>query len=184
VSGGEERPVHESMGPARGYSWPPFEPGNTVGRQFEHGNEAALTAGHDSARKVAPLAQAAQAALVEVAPWVAAPAFAGTVASWAWAEGQAMLLRRYLDEHGMLDPDGEERSAVRTLDRVEGRLAKMRDQLGLSPSALSKLLATAAATAQVTGDYASVAAIQAEGRRLLEARSAAGEDGDGQDPSS
>jgi hypothetical protein len=148
--------------PARGYSWAPFEPGH----------EVTLTHGAWSERKVQPLAEHYAATLTTAAPWVAAPAFAGTVASWAWAEGQAHLLRAYVDEHGHLDADGEERSAVRTLDRIEARLAKLRDQLGLNPTALSKLLATAAATATVTGDYASVAAIQAEGRALLNARTA------------
>lgn len=146
--------------PPRGYTWAPFAPGH----------ELSTTHGARSDRKVQPLAEHYAGTLATTAPWVATPAFAGTVASWAWAEGQAHLLRAYVDEHGHFDAEGEERSAVRTLDRVEGRLAKLRDQLGLNPTALSKLLATAAATAQVTGDYASVAAIQAEGRRLLAAR--------------
>ncbi len=146
--------------PARGYTWPPFEDGNT----------AALTHGAWSPRTVQPIADEVFAHFVAVAPWVTSPAFEGTVRSLAWAEAQARLLRADIDAHGIYDDEGEERAAVRTLDRIEGRLAKLRDQLGLTPAALGKLLATAATVAAATGDAASVEALQAEGRALLDAR--------------
>jgi hypothetical protein len=60
-----------------------------------------------------------------------------------------VVLRAYLDEHGLVDDDGQPRNAAGMLERVEGRLAGLRAQLGLTPLALGKLLAT---LSQVDGD--------------------------------
>ncbi len=170
---GDQTRPHSTGLPARGYSWPPFEKGNT----------AALTAGHNSPRKVQPIADALTDEITSAAPWCASPAFRGAVGSWAWSEAQATLLRAYVEEHGMIDDEGEERPAVRTLDRVEGRLAKLRDQLGLSPAALGKLMQSAASVAATTGDQASVDALRAEGSRILASRLTATEpDPDGDQP--
>jgi hypothetical protein len=49
-------------------------------------------------------------------------------------------IRAYLDRVGMLDERGNERPAVRTLERFAGRAAKCRHALGLSPMAAAKLL--------------------------------------------
>lgn len=151
---------HSPGATARGYSWPDATPGNLI----------ALKHGAGSPRKVQPLAEQVEQAIIQAAPWTASAAFTGARQSYAWAEGQAQLLRAYIDVHGMLDEEGEERSAVRSLDRVEGRLAKLRDQLGLNPTALSKLLATSAEVARATGDEATVEALAAEGRRILDAQ--------------
>lgn len=155
-----ETPQAPERREARGYSWAPFEVGN----------DAALVHGARSPRRIAPLAGPLLEQLPKVAPWTASPAFAGARASWAEAEAQAALLRSYLDEHGLLDDDGEERPAARLLDRVEGRLAKLRDQLGLTPAALGGLLRTAAQVATATGDTGSVEALGREGARILASR--------------
>lgn len=155
-------------GPARGYSW----------RTAWPGNDLALEHGAHSPRRVQPIADELHAQLVAEAPWTASTAFAGTVRSWAWAEGQAVLLRRWIDEHGLLDDEGEERSAARLLDRVEGRLSKLRDQLGLNPQALGRLLATAADVAHATGDTETLASLQAEGRKILDTREVTTDDDD------
>lgn len=126
-------------GSRRGYTWPPFEPGNL----------AALKHGAVSPRVLQPIADQLAAGLAAMAPWVSAAAFAGSVASWSWAEAQAVVLRRYLDETGLVDGDGQPRPAAGMLERVEGRLANLRAQLGLTPLALGKLLAT---LSQVDGD--------------------------------
>jgi hypothetical protein len=126
-------------GPRRGYSWPPFEPGNL----------AALKHGARSPRILAPIAEQLGAGLAQVAPWTSAASFQGTVASWSWAEAQAVVLRAWLDEHALVDDDGQPRPAAGMLERVEGRLAGLRGQLGLAPLALGKLLAT---LSQVDGD--------------------------------
>jgi len=126
-------------GPARGYSWPPFEPENT----------AALKHGARSPRVLQPIAEQLAAGLAQVAPWTSAASFQGAVASWGWAEAQAVVLRAYLEEHGLIDDDGQPRPAAGMLERVEGRLAGLRAQLGLTPLALGKLLAT---LSQVDGE--------------------------------
>jgi hypothetical protein len=129
-------------GPPRGYSWPPFEAGNT----------AALKHGARSPRILAPIADQFAAGLGQVAPWTSPASFRGTVGSWAWAEAQAQVLRAWLDEHGLVDDDGQPRPAARMLEGVEGRLAGLRGQLGLTPLALGRLLAT---LSQVDGDKGS-----------------------------
>jgi hypothetical protein len=50
-------------------------------------------------------------------------------------------LRRWLDERGVLDEHGQQRPAATMLASVEGRLAGLRVQLGLTPLALARLLA-------------------------------------------
>jgi hypothetical protein len=131
---------HGHGGPRRGYSWPPFESGNWVG----------LRHGATSPRVLRPIAEQLAAGLAEVAPWTSAASFAGVTASWAWGEAQAAVLRAYLDERGLVvDDDGQPRPAAAMLERVEGRLAGLRAQLGLTPLSLGKLLAT---LSQVDGD--------------------------------
>jgi len=147
-----------------------FGPGNQAGDQFRPGHELTTTHGATSSRRVAPIADALAAQLVEDAPWTGSPAFAGTAQSWAHAEAQAALLRVWLDEHGLLDEDGQESGAAKMYDRVETRLSRLRDQLGLTPRSLGQLLATAAGVATATGDEASLQALQAEGRAILSAR--------------
>jgi hypothetical protein len=129
-------------GPARGYSWPPFQPGNL----------AALRHGARSPRILAPIADQLAVGLAQVAPWTSASSFQGTVASWSWAEAQAVVLRAYLDDCGLVDDDSQPRPAAGMLERVEIRLAGLRGQLGLTPLALGKLLAT---FSQVDGDKGS-----------------------------
>jgi hypothetical protein len=126
-------------GPRRGYSWPPLQPGHTL----------TLKHGATSPRVLQPVADQLAAGLAAVAPWTSAATFAGVTASWSWAEAQAVVLRRYLDEVGQVDAEGQPRPAAGMLERVETRLANLRAQLGLTPLALGKLLAT---LSQVDGD--------------------------------
>jgi hypothetical protein len=96
-----------------------------------------------------PIADQLAAGLGAVAPWTSAASFQGAVASWAHGEAQAYLLRQYLDEVGLVDDEGQPRPAAGMLERVEGRLAGLRAQLGLTPLSLGKLLAT---LSQIDGD--------------------------------
>lgn len=148
--------------PARGYRWPQF----TAGWNQEH----KTTHGAGSAARVRPIADAIEATLADSAPWAQAPAFAGTVKSWGYAEAQASLLRSWLDEHGLLDGDGNPRPAVGTLTRVENRLIKLRERLGLDPQSLASLLSKASSVARATADDRALEALAAEGRRIAEAR--------------
>jgi hypothetical protein len=116
---------------ARRYSWAPFEKDNI----------AAETHGAWSSRKVQPVADEIARSLASVAPWAALPSFSATVRAWSWSEAQAQLLRKYVDEHGMLDDDHQPRPAVGLLDRVEIRAARLRGELGLTPSSWAKLVA-------------------------------------------
>src|SRR5207249_6578202 len=68
-------------GPRRGYTWPPFEPGNT----------AAVRHGAHSERLVAPLAEQVRADLLAAAPWLESAAFESAVAAWSRVEAQVGL---------------------------------------------------------------------------------------------
>ncbi len=123
--------VDPGRGPARGYSWAPFEPGHTV----------SLRHGAWSPRSIAPVAAELEQGLHATAPWTTGSAFTAARSSWSWCEAQCCLLRAWLDEVGLLDPDTHEpRPASALLDRLENRAAKLRTELGLTPLALTKLL--------------------------------------------
>lgn len=142
--------------PARGYSWPPFEAGNT----------AALKHGARSPRMVRPVAERLMVEAVEVAPWVARPAFGPELEAWAWHEARARLLRAWLDEHGLLDDDDAPRGALGELQRAENAAAKARDRLGLNPLAWARLRAAV----EQSGRREDLEDLDAEGRAILEIR--------------
>jgi hypothetical protein len=144
-------------GPARGYSWPPFEEGNT----------AALTHGGYSAAVLQPIADGLAAELVVVAPWCAREVFVASVQAWAWAEAEVQVYRRFMTEHGPLDADYEPRGFLDALHRAETRAAKQRAELGLSPRAWASLLK---AMQESGGDEDALAKLREEGRRIIEAR--------------
>lgn len=117
-------------GQARGYSWPPFE----------QGNEAAISHGGWSERRIAPLAEALMAELPARAPWCARGTFSATVAAWARTEARVALVAAWLADVGDLDADGTPRPATGLLERLERRAASLRAELGLTPIALAHLL--------------------------------------------
>ena len=57
-----------------------------------------------------------------------------------------MLLRRWIDEHGLLGDDGQPQ-AVALLQRLETRASTLREELGLTPQALARLLNSLATVA-------------------------------------
>lgn len=136
---------------------------------FEKDNDLAIKHGANSTRHWLPTAEGLAAGLVDVAPWTARPAFAATVASWAKAESQCQLLHAYLDHEGLLDENGDPRPATGLLTTCETRASNLRQQLGLTPVALAKLLQALAAVASSTGDATSLDAVRAEGRRIAQA---------------
>jgi hypothetical protein len=137
---------------------------------FEEGNWLALKHGARSARKVAPVAEEIVRRLPVVAPWTARPAFAGAVASYSWVEAQLVLLRVYVSEHGVLDSDGEPRGAANYMDKLERRASSLRVELGLGPQSLAKLLSSLTSVAVAGGDEDGLAALKAEGAKIVEAR--------------
>jgi hypothetical protein len=146
------------------YRWPPFEPGNM----------ANLRHGATSPRKVAPIAAEIQAHILKEAPWCDQPAFAGALRSLAWTEAQIVLVTEFLDEHGVLrDPGVDElepqpREATRLLRDLENRALKLRNALGLTPIAMSKMLLTLRGVVDDADD--GLAALKAQGRAMLLAR--------------
>jgi hypothetical protein len=122
------------------------------------------------AREVRPVAEEIARVLPNVAPWTAGPAFDGALQSLAWVEAQAILLRQWIDEHGMLDHDGQPRAAAALLQQLEARASTLREELGLTPQALATLLSSLATVATAGSDNGRLAALQAEGQRIDAAR--------------
>ncbi len=102
-----------------------------------------------------------------MAPWLTRPAFRLAVESWAVTEAKAVLVDRWLDQHGLLDDDGVPYPANALSDRLHGRAMALRSQLGLDPVSFAKLLATFAG---VPGGEDALEALKVEGRHLVEAR--------------
>ena len=76
-------------GPARGYKWPPFAPGNTV----------AQVHGARSERSVAPLAEKIATGLLahdECPAYLLEPVYAPVIAAWSRAEAVVQLLWEFL----------------------------------------------------------------------------------------
>lgn len=143
---------------ARGYSWPPFEAGN----------EAALTHGAYSPRRVNPRAAEIRERLLAEAPWLAPPAFARSVDALARAEARVELLAEFIDEHGLLDDDGQPRSALAALEKAEKAAERLRSTMGLSPTSWAGLYRTLAAQTEeaTTGG---LAALKRTGAQIIEA---------------
>lgn len=148
--------------PARGYSWEPFGPENT----------AALQHGAYSPRTWRPLADQITGELPEIAPWCTRPTYGPAVAAWARTEAQLVLVMNYLNEHGPLDKDGVPRPATALLSKLEAHARELRNDLGLSPLALAKLLSVLDSAPSGTDDRG-LEGLKAEGGRIIQARTAA-----------
>ncbi|MEY2451475.1 MAG: hypothetical protein QOD92_1049 [Acidimicrobiaceae bacterium] len=118
--------------PARGYVWPPFVVGN----------DAAERHGAKSDRKLQPIVDDLLAWATGNLPWASGPSFAPSVDAWAWAEARCVLYRRWFNEKGHHDADEQPLAGLERWDRVETRAEKLREQLGIGPLALGKLLGT------------------------------------------
>ncbi len=143
-------------GAARGYSWEPFEPGNTVSTWH----------GAKSERRIGPLAERIEQTARGLPSWPSYlddAAYGPAVASWARAEAIVELLWRYLSERDLdetlsdtstdktiteQDGDGKQRrisagrrtrAALDLLERAEGRAARARASLGLDPMSRARL---------------------------------------------
>lgn len=113
----------------RGYSWPPFEPGNTV----------AVRHGAYSPRRVDPLAQEILAAVEGTVSWWT-PADRAQAWRWARLEARCQLLVEHLaDLGGDLDSEGNERPASALLTRLELQASNLASKLGLDPLSRARL---------------------------------------------
>lgn len=140
---------------ARGYSWPPFEPGN----------EVATRHGANSERHVVPLAERIAKELLTAATtpeYLREPSYAAVVRAWSRAEAVVELLWRWLGEHDLddaltdlttTDEDTElskgsaskhttsrhVESVLVQLHRHEVRAMNLRSRLGLDPLSRARL---------------------------------------------
>jgi hypothetical protein len=142
-------------GDARGYSWPPFEPGN----------EVATVHGAYSERRIAPLADQIAVSLLaddSTPQYIKEPSYSATVRAWSRAEATVQLLWNWLAEHDLdaaltdvteTDEDAELskgaaskhttsrhiESVLTQLHRHEVRAANLRSRLGLDPLSRARL---------------------------------------------
>ena len=145
----------QSGTPARGYTWPPFEPGN----------EAALKHGARSERRWRPIADRLAAELLAERPWL--EQHRRSVDAWARVEAQATLISNWLDEVGLLDDEGNPRPASDRLDRLESRAQSLRSDLAETPASMARLLSQLTTTAAQTGAVDALEALKSEGRALV-----------------
>lgn len=153
-------------GDRRGYSWPPFEPGNDV---------AALH-GAQSPRRVDPVAES-------LAEWVMGldglehlrePRFAAAVAAWARAEAVVLLLSDYcarmaVEVATVPQRKGASSSPLEILRTWESTAATQRARLGLDPMSAAKLMRELTETS-ATARFAGLDAVREQGRAARERR--------------
>lgn len=120
---------------ARGYSWAPFEEGNTV----------ALVHGGNSQRAIAAKAIEVHETLIDHAPYLAEAIFAPQVNRYLQATAREQLLHEYIIK--LSDDKGPQAVPSRVWEQSTAatRLAaKLADDLGLSPRGHAELKAIAA----------------------------------------
>jgi hypothetical protein len=115
---------------ARGYTWPPFEPGNTV----------SLRHGAFSHRVISEAGQQIRHALLESYPYLADDAFVEAIDRYCRAEARAQLLHDYITEK--VDTEGVE--AVKPYlwaeaGRAEANAQKFGSECGLDAAGHAKI---------------------------------------------
>jgi hypothetical protein len=115
--------------PARGYSWPPFEKGNT--QPEKHGAYMS--------RRVDPVAKDLVERVLDQVAYLTDPSYEGAVWAWGRAEARVLVLSSWLDEHGPLDEDGVPRPALAALLQFERLASNHRTRLGLDPLSRAQL---------------------------------------------
>ena len=123
--------------PARGYSWPPFEKGNTK----------ALVHGAHSERVIAAQAEVVRQEIIDTAgdeaPWIMAPVNDNALLRYCRAEARARVLSEHVlkvsaEEGAGKVPQRLWESAVAS-DRAASQMA---EELGITPLARAKLAQT------------------------------------------
>lgn len=144
-------------GPARGYSWPPFEDGNT----------AALVHGGYSGRSVAERAELVRADLYRVAPWLEdQPSFAIAVERFLAVEARARIFAEHIERLAAEKGAGAIPTRIAEVANATARLANdLGAQLGLDPLSFAKIRALGASVGRdeaATG----LARLRAQGREI------------------
>lgn len=131
-----EAPGGEGKGPARGYSWPPFEPGHT--KSMVHGAH--------SERVIVPRAEALMTAVLEDAECpdhLRSPVFRFALAAWCRAEAVAAVLFEYLmslDAEQMMQPRlAGTRAPADLWKAADAHAATLRGRLGMDPVNYAKI---------------------------------------------
>lgn len=151
--------------PARGYSWPPFEPGHTH----------SLVHGASSERMIEARAAEVRVQLFELAPWLQQDAFVPAVARYLRAEARELLIHEHIAKV----------AAEKGAGAVPQRLweaatacanASMRTSalLGLDPTSYAHLRAT---TGNAAAAEMSLASLIEEGRQTAAGRAIEAEAG-------
>jgi hypothetical protein len=122
--------------PARGYSWPPFENGNTK----------SLVHGARSPRVVDAAATILAESVVSEAPWLDAEIFQAAVWRYARAEARARLLSNYILEVAEDHPEQIGARLWESANGADNTASKMAESLGLTPLSRAKLAAIVAST--------------------------------------
>lgn len=140
--------------PARGYTWEPFKPGNTV----------RLSHGAHSERIFTELAAHIANEAVEHLPYLQNPSYRTAIRAWALVAARAELLERYIDEHGQLDDAGEVRPAATLLAKLTTQESNLSKQLGLDPLSRAKLGKDIASTQVDMAEWLAAQREAAEGK--------------------
>ena len=148
VHGWVEGPGHG--GPARGYSWPPFQEGNVV--RLRHGAR--------SDKYIEPLARAFADVLLSDRPDLTA--YPEAVAAWATAEARCDRLRVWTAAHGLVGAGGKV-TCSHDLLMFEAQAARFRAQLGLDPVSDAGLTR---ARSEAVLSVADLESIRARGREI------------------
>jgi len=132
MAGEGDTPTDE-VRPARGYSWPPFQPGH----------ELSLKHGAYSPARYQPRAREVEAQLRATVTWWT-PADAPTIGAYCTALAQVELLEAYLADlggsaGGLVDAEGEVRSAATFLLRCQARVDSLGSKLGMDPLSRARL---------------------------------------------
>ncbi|MET8381599.1 hypothetical protein ABZV14_01195 [Streptosporangium canum] len=128
-----EQPTPSAGTPARGYSWPPFEAGNT----------AAVRHAAYSPRKVDPLATQLvdQALTDDEIPYLRQPSYRPALWAWGRAEARVQLLAEHLAEHEAAGCRSCDKCARwdEQLRKWESAAGTHRARLGLDPASRARL---------------------------------------------
>jgi hypothetical protein len=135
--------MSESTAPARRYSWPPFQPGNDVGKQFERGNDSSLTHGANSLAIVEPRARELGAVVFSLHEHLDPARDADAVGRLAMCLSRIERIYWWLSEQD--DPvfadaaKGKIHGVYERLERAEREARQADAALGLSPLARVRL---------------------------------------------
>ncbi len=158
----------EDWRPARGYSWPPFQPGHRV----------SLRHGVWSKRTWEPIAEELVTGLLDEKPDLGS--YPELLAAWSRAEARCVLLAEYLVGR-FTDGDEKSEKVLRFVAQFEKLAHDLRRELGLTPGSEADLARSRADALKGEFDIEALMArgretrLAAERRRALEAKTAAEE---------